>query len=171
MMVEPATRAGRRYSRTRQPPARESFMHPFRRDTICLEASETVRCQPDVPQAKGRTMMLDWNEYQKQLLTTIGDIGRLNPDTLRGYRALSDAGAKTNLLGAKTRELIALAVAVTRQCDGCITIHTDAAAKHGATREEIVEALGVAIAVNAGATLVYSARVIDAFAAKVPADK
>jgi len=54
------------------------------------------------------------------------------------------------------RGLIALAVAVSVRCDGCITIHTHAAIKHGATREEIAEALDVAIAVNAGAALVCS---------------
>lgn len=85
---------------------------------------------------------------------------------MRGYQALSTAGAKTGHLDAKTRELIALAVAITRQCDGCITVHTDAAAKHGATREEVAEALGVAIAVNASAALVFSARVMDAFSVK-----
>jgi AhpD family alkylhydroperoxidase len=79
---------------------------------------------------------------------------------------LSEAGSKTAVLDAKTRELIAVAVAVTRQCDGCITIHTDAAIKHGATKAEVVEALGVAIAVNAGAALVYSTRVLDAYNAK-----
>ena len=77
---------------------------------------------------------------------------------------MSEAGTKTNRLEAKTRELIALAVAVTRQCDGCITVHTDAAIRQGASREEIAEALGVAVAVNAGAALVYSARVMDAVA-------
>ena len=110
--------------------------------------------------------MLDWNAYQQQLVANIAQIGKISPDTVRGYRELSDAGAKTGKLDAKTRELIALAVAVTRQCDGCITVHTDAAVKRGATREEIAEALGVAIAVNAGAALVYSARVMDAYAAK-----
>ena len=44
-------------------------------------------------------------------------------------------------------------------------VHTDAALKNGATREEISEALGVAITVNAGAALVHSARVLDAIAA------
>ena len=116
-------------------------------------------------------MMLDWNAYRDELLATIGDLGRASPETIRGYRSLSDAGTKTDLLGAKTRELIALAVAVTRQCDGCITIHTAAAIKQGATKEEIVEALGVAIAVNAGAALVYAARVLNAYAAKPPAGK
>jgi AhpD family alkylhydroperoxidase len=107
-------------------------------------------------------MMLDWNTYRQQLAQRIGDLGKLSPDTVRGYRGLSQAGDKANLLGAKTRELIALAVAVTRQCDGCIAVHVDAAMKHGATQEEIAEALGVAIAVNAGAALVYSSRVMDA---------
>lgn len=114
-------------------------------------------------------MMFDWANYRKQLAQRIAEIGKLNPDTVRGYRELSQAGDKTNVLGPKIRELIAVAVAVTRQCDGCISIHTDAALKHGATREEIAEALGVAIAVNAGATLVYSARVMDAIPESGPA--
>lgn len=108
-------------------------------------------------------MMLNWNEYRKQLGAAVKEVGQLSPDTIRGYVELSAAGQKTDLLGAKIRELIALAVAVTSRCDGCITVHTEAAIKHGATKQEIAEALGVAIAVNAGAALVYSARVMDAF--------
>ncbi len=114
-------------------------------------------------------MMLNWDEYMQELMTTTGEIGRTSPDIVRGYRTLSDAGSKTNKLDAKTRELIALAVAVSLRCDGCITIHTTAAIKNGATKEEIVEALGVAISVNAGAALVYSSRVLDAFHAKTEA--
>lgn len=114
-------------------------------------------------------MMLDWNEYRQQIAKAVGEIGKISPDTVRGYVQLGGAGAKTGKLDAKTRELIALAVAVTRQCDGCITVHVDAAVKHGATREEIAEALGVAIAVNAGAALVYSTRTLDAYAERVAA--
>lgn len=110
--------------------------------------------------------MLDWNEYQKELTGRIATIGKVSPDIVRGYRTLAEAGQKTGKLDAKTRELISLAVAVTTRCDGCITFHTEAALKHGATREEIVEALGVAIDLNAGAALVFSARVLDAFEAK-----
>src|SRR3546814_3992258 len=100
--------------------------------------------------------MLDWNDYRDELKTRIGEVGKLSPDTVRGYATLSGAGAKTGHLDAKTRELIALAVAVTTRCDGCITVHVDAALKQGASREEIAEALGVAVALNAGAALVYS---------------
>jgi AhpD family alkylhydroperoxidase len=114
-------------------------------------------------------MMLDWNAYKAQILAGVEELGKASVGTVRGYRELSEAGSKTAALDAKTRELIALAVAVTRQCDGCITIHTEAAITHGATKGEVVEALGVAIAVNAGAALVYSTRVLDAYNAKTSA--
>ena len=107
-------------------------------------------------------MLLDWAGYRTQIARRVAEIGRLSPDTVRGYRGLGQAGERADVLGPKMRELIALAVAVTRRCDGCIAIHTEAALRHGATREEIAEALGVAVAVNAGATLVFSTRVMDA---------
>jgi AhpD family alkylhydroperoxidase len=107
--------------------------------------------------------VLNWNDYRNQILARVGEIGKLSPDTLKGYAALSGAGAKTGQLDAKTRELIALAVAITLRCDGCIAVHSAAASKLGATREEVAEALGVGISVNAGAALVYSSRTLDAF--------
>lgn len=131
-----------------------------------VQSTLRLGCEPIHTQDEVIVMMLDWNDYQRQLGATTAEIGRISPDTIRGYRGLADAGAKSGVLDGKTRELIALGVAVTRQCDGCITIHTDAAIKQGATREEIVAALSVAISVNAGAALVYSARVMDAYAAK-----
>jgi AhpD family alkylhydroperoxidase len=106
--------------------------------------------------------MLNWKEYRTQLLGRIGNLGKLTPETIKGYQTLSTAGSKTNQLDAKMRELISLACAVTLRCDGCIVVHTTEAKKLGATNEEIAEALGVAIAMNAGAALVYSARVMDA---------
>jgi len=110
-------------------------------------------------------MMLDWTEYYKELMSRIGELAKLSPDTVRGYQTLSNANSKTGKLDEKTRQLISLAVAVTTRCDGCITVHSDAALKAGATKEEISEALGVAVAMNAGAALVYSTRVLDAVAA------
>jgi AhpD family alkylhydroperoxidase len=111
-------------------------------------------------------MMLDWNNYQKDINGRLAELSRLSPDTLKGYKALSIANSQSTHLGEKIRELISLAVAVTLRCDGCIVVHTDAALKAGASKEEISEALGVAVAVNAGAALIYSTRVMDAVAAK-----
>ena len=114
--------------------------------------------------------MLDWNEYRKQILARVGEIGKLSPDTVKGYAALGGAGAKTGHLDAKTRELIALAVAISLRCDGCITVHTAAAKKLGASKEEIAEALGVGISVNGSCTLparlTRSMRPLETLAAK-----
>jgi AhpD family alkylhydroperoxidase len=109
-------------------------------------------------------MMQDWNAYRDALLMRVGDYAKLSPDVMRGVATLDSAAAKTGKLEPKVRELIALAVAVTTRCDGCIAVHTKNAVENGATREEISEALGVAIALNAGAALTYSARVLDAHA-------
>jgi AhpD family alkylhydroperoxidase len=117
-------------------------------------------------QRGANVMVMDWNQYHKEIGARVGELGKLSPDTLRGYQTLSSANSKTSKLGEKTRQLISLAVAVTTRCDGCIVFHTDAALKAGATKEEISEALGVAVSMNAGAALIYSARVLDAVAAK-----
>ena len=106
--------------------------------------------------------LMDWKGFREALLGRIGELGKLSPDSVGGYLMASGAGAKTGHLDEKTRQLISIAVAVTTRCDGCISVHSQKAVEAGATREEIAEALGVAIAMNAGAALVYSARALDA---------
>lgn len=109
-------------------------------------------------------MMQDWNNYRDQLMAKVGELAEQSPDIIRGLVTIENAAAKTGHLEPKTHELIALAVAVTTRCDGCISVHTKKAVEQGATVAEIAEALGVAVALNAGAALTYSARVLDAHA-------
>jgi AhpD family alkylhydroperoxidase len=105
--------------------------------------------------------MQDWNGYRVSLLERVADFAKLSPDVLRGLHTIETSAAKTGRLDPKIHELIAIAVAVTTRCDGCIAVHAKKAVELGATREEIAEALGTAIALNAGAALTYSARVLD----------
>jgi AhpD family alkylhydroperoxidase len=107
--------------------------------------------------------MLDWNTSRSQILAGVGEIGKFSPETVKGYVAIGNAGATTGQLDVKTHELIALAVAISLRCDGCIAVHSSKAKALGATKEELAEALGVAISVNAGAALAYTARTLDAF--------
>lgn len=85
------------------------------------------------------------------------------PEVFRGYGALNRAAFAEGELDAKTKELIALAVAVTKQCDGCVASHARAAARHGATEAEVAEALGVAIVMNGGPGTVHAPRAFEAF--------
>ncbi|MFS2179487.1 carboxymuconolactone decarboxylase family protein [Rhizobium pisi] len=106
--------------------------------------------------------MIDWKKKIADVNERLRELASRTPDTLRGAAILGGAGAKTNHLDAKMRELIALAVAVTTRCDGCIAAHSAEAVKLGISDEEIAEALGVAITLNAGAAMVYSSHVLDA---------
>lgn len=85
------------------------------------------------------------------------------PEVFAGYSAMSAAAFADGSLDAKTKELIALAISVTKQCDGCIASHARKAARRGATTEEVAEALGVAIAMNGGPGTVHAPRALEAF--------
>lgn len=105
--------------------------------------------------------MQDWNGYRDVLLERVSDFAKLSPEVTRGLHTIETSAGKTKHLDPKIHELIALAVAVTTRCDGCIAVHARKAVELGASREEIAEALGTAIALNAGAALTYTARVFD----------
>ncbi|MBB2750946.1 UNVERIFIED_ORG: AhpD family alkylhydroperoxidase [Rhizobium aethiopicum] len=97
------------------------------------------------------------------LIKRVGAFSKANPPVASAFHKLETATREGNILDAKTHELISLAVAVTTRCDGCITAHAAAAKKAGANKEEIAAALGTAIALNAGAAYVYSARAFEAY--------
>ena len=84
------------------------------------------------------------------------------PQVYAGYKELHDSALGAGVLDAKTKELIALAIAVGKECDGCIAAHAHAAVQHGASPQEAAEAIGVTFLMNGGPATVYGAR---AFAA------
>ena len=108
------------------------------------------------------TRIEDWDTYNSGLRDRGKELAAMHPELMKGFSALSRGAATTKHLDAKTREMIALAVAVTTRCEGCIDAHVRKARAAGATKEEVAEALGVAIALNAGAALTYSLHVLDA---------
>lgn len=85
------------------------------------------------------------------------------PGVYQGYGALHQAAMGDGALPAKTKELIALAIAVTRECDGCVTAHARAAYRRGVTAQEVAEAMGVAILMNGGPGTVWGPRAYAAF--------
>jgi AhpD family alkylhydroperoxidase len=73
------------------------------------------------------------------------------------------------VLGAKTKELMALAISIVQRCDGCISFHVQAAVEAGATRQELAETLGVAIMMGGDPATVYAAQALNAIDAFLPA--
>lgn len=85
------------------------------------------------------------------------------PEVYKGYAELNKAAMAEGALERKTKELIALAIGVVEHCDGCIASHGQGAARAGATRQEVAEAIGVTFMMHGGPATVWGARAFDAF--------
>jgi AhpD family alkylhydroperoxidase len=89
---------------------------------------------------------------------------RLAPGPAQAFRAFSQSVFAEGALPTRTKQLIAVAVAHVTQCPYCIRGHTNAALQHGATAEQIMEAIWVAAEMRAGAAYAHSALALDTIA-------
>ena len=97
-------------------------------------------------------------------LKKLRDMKALAPEEFKGFVALdSTVGREDGAIPRKYRELIAIAVACTTQCPYCLDVHTRAAKKAGATREEVAEATLLAAALRAGAAATHGALALKLF--------
>ncbi|MEF2073713.1 carboxymuconolactone decarboxylase family protein [Consotaella aegiceratis] len=85
------------------------------------------------------------------------------PETMQGFSALAGAAGADGALEKKTKEFVAMGIAIALRCDGCIGFHTEALIKLGATRKEFEEVLGTAIYMGGGPSLMYAAQAMDAW--------
>jgi AhpD family alkylhydroperoxidase len=85
------------------------------------------------------------------------------PDVMKGFSALAQAATAEGALDRKTKELIALTLGVAAHCDACIGFHTQTLVKLGVTKAELEEALGMAVYMGGGPSLMYAANAIAAF--------
>lgn len=93
--------------------------------------------------------------YVREDLPRFGEVGESRPELFEAYQRWSNAVFAEGSLPAKTKQLIALAVAHALQCPYCIDAHTSGAAGAGATEDEVTEAIHVAAVIRGGAALVH----------------
>jgi AhpD family alkylhydroperoxidase len=120
-------------------------------------------CRHDRRQLKENTMHKDWPQMARELSGAIKEVRLGTPEVMKSFSAMASAATSNGALDAKTKELIAMAIAVAIRCDGCVAFHAQAAVKHGATREEIMETMGLAIYMGAGPSLMYAAQAVEAY--------
>jgi AhpD family alkylhydroperoxidase len=108
-------------------------------------------------------MNKDWPLMATELSRAIRDLRTGTPDTMKAFSALAHAALEPKALDAKTKELLALGISVAIRCDGCVAFHAEAAVKQGATRDEVMETMGMAIYMGAGPSVMYAAQAVEAF--------
>jgi AhpD family alkylhydroperoxidase len=110
----------------------------------------------------GRTVAVG-KEVLDELRSPTRDLRKMIPDVWAAFVDLHGRTLDDGALDGRTKELIALAIAVSKQCDGCIASHARGAAQKGATTQEVAEAIGVAVLMNGGPATVYGPRALAAF--------
>ena len=108
-------------------------------------------------------MTKDYQEISDAQDKRATELFRAAPDIMRGHRNVTQAAQSPKVLDVKTTELMALAIAIVQRCEGCLIFHTKQSIAHGATREELCDAIAVAVEMGGGPATVYGADDLAAF--------
>ncbi len=109
------------------------------------------------------TQTTNWPEWTKSLSSELRNLRGGAPEVMKAFSSLAQAALTQGALDPKTKEMIALAIGVAVHCDDCIAFHVKAAVDHGASREEILETLGMAIYMGAGPSAMYASHALGAY--------
>lgn len=104
-----------------------------------------------------------YHEISKRLGASSRELRAEIPEVMQGFADMHRAALADGALSGKVKELMALAISVVDECDGCIGSHARGAARLGATSQEVAEAIGIAILMSGGPGTVYGPRAWDAF--------
>lgn len=113
---------------------------------------------------------IDHPALHQHLVGTIGELGRELPGPMQGYFQMHAEATKDGALSKRVKELVALAISICVHCGGCIAYHTHDALRAGATREEVLDVIGVAVMMGGGPAVVYASQAyeaLDQFEAKL----
>lgn len=104
-----------------------------------------------------------FTQVTKDISAQLAKMRKEMPEVMSGFSSLAQAATKDGALDKKTKELIAMALAVASRCPGCIGFHSQALIKLGTKREELLETLGMAVYMGGGPSLMYAAEALEAF--------
>jgi len=100
---------------------------------------------------------------------SLAPLRKAQPDAMAAFGQLARAAMTDGALGARQKELIALAIGITQHCSGCIGFHVKALHKLGCTRAELEEMLSVCVYMGGGPALMYAAEAVAAWEKMAPA--
>jgi AhpD family alkylhydroperoxidase len=111
----------------------------------------------------GAKMHKNWPELAVGMMPAIKELRAGTPEVMKGFSAIARAALEAKALDRKTKELIALAISVAIRCDACVAFHAESAVQQGATRDEVMETMGMAVYMGAGPSVMYAAQAIEAY--------
>jgi len=115
-------------------------------------------------------MTTDYLAFHRHLEERLVQLGQEIPGPMSGFARLHKKAIEDGALSTKTKELMALAISIAVRCEGCIAYHTHDAIAAGATRQELLETVSVAIMMGGGPATMYAAHAMDAIEQLMPVD-
>lgn len=106
---------------------------------------------------------MDWPTFLSETDQRIGTLGQDTPGMMRGFGEMGKAAKRSDALTEKTKEFIALGIAIATRCDSCIGYHARSLVRLGATRAEVCEVLEMAGYMGGGPSIAYGAKALEAF--------
>ena len=106
---------------------------------------------------------MSWQDKLDDTRTELRNLNGAIPDTAKAFGALGKAAKDSGVLDYKVKEFIALGISIADRCEPCITLHTEALVKAGATREEIGDVLSMSIQMGGGPSLMYAAKALACY--------
>ncbi|MGP8432704.1 carboxymuconolactone decarboxylase family protein [Paraburkholderia fungorum] len=105
----------------------------------------------------------DYKELTSAVSAQIRAMRASQPELMTAFGLLASAGTKDAALPRKTRELVALGIAIACRCDDCIGFHVQTLVKLGTTRAELEDVLGTAVYMGGGPSMMYVTHALRAF--------
>ena len=106
---------------------------------------------------------MDWHDFMAETEANIGKLNKEIPETVKGFGMMGKAAKTDGALSEKTKELIALGIAIATRCDSCIGFHVRSLVRLGTTRAEFCEALSMATYMGGGPSYAFSAKALAAY--------
>ncbi len=113
-------------------------------------------------------MTTDYIQTHQHLEERLAQLGQELPGPMSGFARLHKKAVEDGALAAKVKEMMALAISLVVGCDGCIAYHVHDAVQAGATRQELLETIGVALLMGGGPGSIYAAHALDAIEQFMP---
>ena len=116
-------------------------------------------------------MKTNYVEMHQSLEERLAQLGSEIPGPMTGFARLHKKAVEEGALSSKVKELMALVIGIVVGCEGCIAYHVHDAVAAGATRQELLETIGVGILMGGGQGSIYAAHALDAVEQLLPGEE
>ena len=106
---------------------------------------------------------MDWKSFIKDTRKKFANLNKEIPDTFEGFNLMGKEAKKNGIVDEKTKEFVALGIAISTRCESCIGMHVESLIRLGTSREELVEVLAMCSYMGGGPSITFSAKALEAY--------